>query len=307
MSGPRPSLRQLEYVVAIGDYGTFSRAAEACGVTQPALSAQVRRLEVSLGVDLFERRPSGVMATAAGDRVIELARRVVGSVDQVVDAAQSLQDPLRGTVRMGVIPTIAPYLLPRVMPQLRVRFPELRLLLKEERTSRLTALVESGDLDLAVVALESELGELETLPLFTDPFLLAVSHEHRLARRKRVTARDLEGEEVLLLDDGHCLRDQTLSICDAAGACEYGDFRATSLPTLVQMVEMGVGITMLPAMAAESSRQLGQRLHLVRFGAPVPSRTVALAWRPSSTARDHFEALARTLVPVPLGEGPGDN
>lgn len=298
MGVPKPSLRQFEYVIAIADHGTFSHAARACGVTQPALSTQVQRLEATLGVELFERRPTGVIATPAGERVIELARRVVSSVDDVVDAAQVLQDPLRGTIRLGVIPTIAPYLLPRVMPLVGRHFPDLRLLLREERTSRLTELVQKGELDLALVAMESDVGGLETLPLFSDAFLLAVSSEHRLAARKRVTARDLASEEVLLLDDGHCLRDQTLAICDAAGACELGDFRATSLSTLVQMVEMGVGITMLPEMAVDATGRLGHGLRLVRFAAPVPSRTVALAWRASSPIRDSVELLARALVPA---------
>ncbi|MDH3224719.1 MAG: LysR substrate-binding domain-containing protein, partial [Gemmatimonadota bacterium] len=261
-----------------------------------ALSSQVRRLEETLGIPLFERIPTGVMATAAGERVISLARRVVADVDEIVATAQSMQDPLQGTIRMGVIPTVAPYVLPQLMPSIRKRFPGLRLLLREERTDRLTALVGAGDLDLILVAVESELGDLEVLPLFTDPFVLAVSRDHKLARRKRVTAEDLLGEEVLLLDDGHCLRDQTLAICDAAGACELGDFRATSLSTLVHMVETGVGITLLPAMAVETDRRLGRHLHLVPFGPPVPSRTVALAWRPSSRMREHFEALGRTLV-----------
>lgn len=303
MARPVPTLRQLEYVVAIADHGRFSAAARACGVTQPALSAQVARLEAGLGVTLFERRPTGVITTPAGDRVIELARSVLATADEVVAAAHGMRDPLRGTIRMGVIPTVAPYMLPRVMPNIRTRFPELRLLLREERTDRLTELVRAGDLDAALVALESDLGELETLPLFTDPFILAISSDHRLARRKRVKAVDLLGEEILLLDDGHCLRDQTLAICDAAGACEIGDLRATSLPTLVQMVESGVGITMLPAMAVEAGGHLGRRLRLIPFAAPSPARTVALAWRASSPMRAHFETLAEALV---VGPGKDD-
>ena len=302
MTVPRPSIRQLEYVLAIETHGSFSEGARACGVTQPALSTQVRRLEESLGVSLFERIPTGVIVTAAGEDVIALARRVVANVDEIVAAAQAMQDPLRGTIRLGVIPTVAPYMLPQIMPSIRKRFPELKLLLREERTDRLTALVGAGDLDVVLVAVESDLGDLETLPLFTDPFVLAVSDGHRLARRKRVTAHDLTGEEVLLLDDGHCLRNQTLAICDTAGACELGDFRATSLSTLVHMVESGVGITLLPAMAVDTEIRLGGHLRLVPFGSPVPGRTIALAWRPTSRMRDHFEVLARTLVSA-WGEG----
>lgn len=298
MADPKPSLRQLEYVVSIDDHGSFSDAARACGVTQPALSNQVRRLEEALGVALFERRPAGVIPTAAGERVIEMSRRVVADVDDVVAAAQAMQDPLRGTIRMGVIPTVAPYLLPAVTTRVRERFPDIRLLLREERTDRLVELLDDGELDLLLVAAESELGELQTRALFRDPFVLAVSKDHRLARRKRVAVSDLVEEEVLLLDDGHCLRDQTLAICDAAGACELGDFRATSLATLVHMVEAGVGITMLPQMAVDAEEQLRRRLHLVSFGASPPGRTIALAWRRSSPLAESFESMARVLEGV---------
>ena len=293
----KPSLRQLEYVVAIGEHGSFSHAARACGVTQPGLSTQVRTLEESLGVALFERRPAGATATVAGERVIALARQIVADVDDLVTAAQAMQDPLRGTIRMGVIPTIAPYLLPQIMPHIRARFPELRLLLREERTDRLTSLVDEGELDVVLVALESDLADLETLPLFSDPFVLAVSHTHRLARRKRVGAKDLLGEDVLLLDDGHCLRDQTLAICNAAGACELGDFRATSLTTLLQMVEAGVGITMLPLMAVRANPYLSRQLRLIEFRSPVPGRTVAVAWRRSTPIKEALVALAGALTP----------
>lgn len=269
-------------------------------MTQPALSNQVRRLEEVLGVTVFERRASGVIATAAGERVLELSRRVVSGVDDVVAAAQTLQDPLRGTIRMGVLPTVGPYLLPRIVPLIRSRFPEIRLLLKEERTDRLTELLDEGELDVLLVALESELGDLETRALFRDPFVLAVSRDHRLARRKRVSLADLVDEEVLLLDDGHCLRDQTLAICDAAGACELGDFRATSLSTLVHMVAVGVGITMLPELAVDANRRLRDDLSLVPFRSPTPGRTLALAWRRSSPWREPFDVLAETLSIGPL-------
>lgn len=296
MVSDRPSLRQLEYLVAIDDHGSFSGGARACGVTQPALSSQIRRLEEMLGVELLERRPGGVIPTEAGSRTIDMARGVLAQVEGVVATAQSMQDPLRGTIRMGVIPTVAPYLLPEITPRLRERFPELRLLLKEARTEDLVALVQGGELDVALVALESELGDLVTHSLLNDPFLLAVSHDHRLAARKRVHARDLHDEEVLLLDDGHCLRDQTLAICNAAGACELGDFRATSLATLVQMVEAGVGVTMLPRMAVRTHTHLGDHLRLIPFGAPEPGRTVALAWRETSPVHEHYRLLAEALA-----------
>jgi LysR family hydrogen peroxide-inducible transcriptional activator len=298
----KPSLRQCEYMVAIDEHGSFSHAARACGVTQPALSAQVRTLEESLGLALFERRPGGATATVAGEHVIALARRIMADVDGLVATARAMQDPLRGTIRLGVIPTVAPYLLPQVMPHIRARFPKLRLLLREERTDRLTSLLHEGELDVALVALESDLADLETLPLFSDPFVLAVSHSHRLAKRKRVGAKDLLGEDVLLLDDGHCLRDQSLAICDAAGACELGDFRATSLTTLLQMVEAGVGITMLPEMAVRRTHDLSSRLRVIEFRSPVPGRTVAVAWRRSTPIKEALVALAAALTPE-AGDG----
>lgn len=300
----KPTLRQLEYVVAVAAEGSFSRAAQACGVSQPGLSAQVQRLERGLGIEIFERRPREVVPTRAGERVVAAARQVLHEVDGLLAVAETVQDPLAGTVRLGVIPTIAPYLLPRVMPLIRDHFPEMRLLLQEERTDRLVALLTEGTLDLALVALESDLTGLETLPLFVDPFVLAVRRGHPLARRARVRPDDLAGEEVLLLEDGHCLRQQTSRICDAAGACELGDFRATSLGTLVHMVETGVGVTLLPEMAIQGDRSLARNLETVPFTAPRPGRTVALAWRPSSPHRDRFEAFGK-LIARPPSPPPG--
>lgn len=294
----KPKIRQLEYVVAVAETGSFTRAAERCSVTQPGLSSQVLSLEKSLGVDLFERGPREVLPTPAGKEIIARARAVLAEVDGLVETASTMRDPLTGTIRIGVIPTIAPYLLPRVMPSLKARFPDLRMLIREERTRELVELVEKGSLDLGLAALESDLGQLETHALFRDPFVLAVSNDHRLAGRKRVRPGDLDGEDVLLLDDGHCLREQTSVICDAAGACELGDFRATSLATLVQMVAAGVGVTLLPEMAIEGEATLAPGLSLVPFAAPQPGRTVALAWRGSTPHRARFEALAEAFEGV---------
>lgn len=292
-----PTLRQLEYAVALVQHGSFSRAAVSCGVSQPALSAQIQKLEETLGVQLFERRPRAVVPTRSGERVVAAARTVLRERDALVSAARSLQDPLAETVRLGVIPTIAPYLLPRVMPSIRSHFPKLRLLLQEERTEQLVSLLHDGSIDLALIALESELDDLETYPLFTDPFVLAVASGHPLARRSRVRAEELSGQEVLLLDDGHCLRQQTSRICDAAGACELGDFRATSLGTLVQMVATGVGVTLLPEMAVdEDGSRLAGELHTVPFDEPRPGRTVALAWRSSSPHRRRFEDFGEVVA-----------
>ena len=293
----KPTVRQLQYLVEIADRESFSRAAEACGVSQPALSTQIQRMEEGFGMALLERQPRRVVPTAAGERVIAAARRVLREVDGLVEEATRLRDPMEGTLRLGVIPTIAPHLLPRVMPAVRSSFPELRLLLQEERTARLTTMLEQSELDLALVALESDLGDLVVEPLFRDPFVLAVAHGHPLARRASVSPRDLAGEDILLLDDGHCLRQQTAIICEAAGACELGDFRATSLGTLVQMVATGVGVTLIPEMSVEGETGFTRDLALVPFEAPAPGRTVALAWRRSSPHGTRFAELGTALVP----------
>jgi len=232
---------------------------------------------------------------------------VLHDVDHLVSVADASHDLLSGTVRLGVIPTIAPYLLPPAMPTIRRHHPELRLLLQEDQTDRLVDMVENGALDLAVVALESNLGTLESRLLFTDPFVLAVSRSHRLAGRKRVRPSELEGEEVLLLEDGHCLRDQTSVICDAAGACELGDFRATSLGTLIQMVASGVGITLLPKLAVDTADGLAAQLAIIPFVNPGPGRTIALAFRGSSPHRRRIEVFAQSLIPpgVSRGRTPG--
>ncbi len=291
-----PTLRQLEYAVAVAGAKNFSDAARTCQVTQPGLSTQIRLLEETLGVQLFERNAQRVLVTPAGEDVVETARRVLIGVSELVACAQGHSDPLVGTIRLGVIPTIAPYLLPRAMPDIRRHLSALRLLIREDQTARLVRLIDRGELDVLLVALESELGDLETLSLGQDAFLAAVSCKHRLAKRKRLNPSDLKGEEILLLDDGHCLREQTSSICDAAGACELGDFRATSLGTLIQMVSNGVGITLLPTLATRDRQFDRERIKLLPFTNPKPTRTIALAWRSSSPHREAFETLGRLFA-----------
>lgn len=291
-----PTLRQLEYVVAVAETGSFSQAARSCGVSQPGLSAQVIRLEKELTAPIFERRPRSVVPTRLGREVIDAARAVLDERDRLLAIAKTAQDPLAGTIQLGVIPTIAPFLLPRVMPAVREAFPELRLLLREERTADLRDLVLDGELDMALVALESELDGLKVEPLGRDPFVLAVPRGHRLASRSEAAAADLLGEDILLLSDGHCLRDQTHLICDAAGACELGDFRATSLPTLMQMVSTGVGVTLLPEMAVRGDAARVLDLAVVPFTDAKLGRTVALAWRPSVPHEGAFLELADVIA-----------
>lgn len=287
------SLRQLEYVVAVADTLGFRKAAERCHVSQPSLSAQVRELEDVLGVRLFERDRRRVLLTPAGADLVQRARRVLREAGDLAEAAVRLGDPLAGPLRLGVIPTIAPYLLPEAVPAVLARFPKIRLFFREEKTEVLVASLADGKLDAAVLALEADVGDLGRAVIATDPFVLAAPKKHRLARKRAITAADLEGETVLLLDDGHCLRGQALSYCAGAHASE-SSFRATSLSTLAQMVSSGAGVTLLPELAVAIENRRGQ-LAIRPFAAPAPSRTVALVWRPSSPMAKELTELAGVL------------
>jgi LysR family hydrogen peroxide-inducible transcriptional activator len=295
---PHPvTLRQLQYVLAVAELKSFRRAAEACAVAQPSLSAQVTQLESALGVRLFERLPRGLIVTEAGAAVLARAQRAVVEADDLVATAERLRDPLAGTLHIGLIPTVAPYLLPEVAPLLRARFPRLTLLWFEEKTRSILLRINAGELQAGVVAVESELGDLEWAPLGRDAFVLAVQPGHRLAQAKRpARPDDLEGETVLLLDDGHCFRDQALALCQRVGAAAAG-LRATSLSTLAQMVAGGAGITLLPAIAVATENRAGG-LALRPFGARGPARTLALAWRKGAAAAPALRALAAAIREV---------
>lgn len=288
------TLRQLEYVVAIADHASFSRAAEACAVTQPALSAQIAQLEDTLGVQLFERDRRKVLVTPAGAEIIARARAALAAADEVVDSARASAQPLTSTLRLGVIPTIAPFLLPAVLPKVRLSFPRLRLLLREDQTARLLTQLDEGKLDAAVLALPVP-GDLAAAHLYHEDFALAVPRGHRLAKRTAVPASELDEEPVLLLDDGHCLRDQALAVCESAGAREQPELRATSLVTLIQMVASGLGVTLVPAMAASALAPPGGDVVVVRFAAPAPGRDVGLCWRMSSARGRELGVLAGRL------------
>lgn len=290
-----PSVRQLECLVAVARTLNFRRAAESCYITQPALSAQIQQLETQLGLRLFERDRRKVLPTAAGEAMAERARGILADLGDLAESAAGFKEPLTGTFRLGVIPTAAPYLLPRALREVGRRYPGLRLRLREEQTKRLVQLLEEGALDVALLALEADLGNVETLALFADPFVLAVPPGHRLAARKRVREKDLQDEEVLLLDDGHCLRDQALTVCKSAGACELWDFRASSLTTLVQMVAGGLGVTLLPELSLEVEARPERGLILIPFGPKSPARTIGLAWRRSSMRAPEFQLLGEAI------------
>src|SRR5215813_1791212 len=272
------TIRQLQYAVAVAETTNFRRAAAQCHVSQPSLSAQVAKLENALGVRLFERDRKQVILTAAGREVVERARRLLVDVTDLTESAARFGDPLRGRLRFGIIPTISSYLLPEVVPALRRRFPKLTLQWVEEKTATLVSLVQAGGLDAALLALEAEVGDLEKHLVGRDPFVLATPRGHILSRSAGpVTLGDLRGSPLLLLDDGHCLRDQALAVCSASEAQEL-DFRATSLATLAQMVASGAGITLLPRLAVKAENRRVQ-LAVRRFAGASPHRTLGLVWR----------------------------
>jgi LysR family hydrogen peroxide-inducible transcriptional activator len=287
------SLRQLQYVVAVAENLGFHRAAAVCHVSQPTLSAQVQLLESVLGVRLFERDRRRVLVTPAGQELVARARRVLLEVEDLIGAAARAQKPFAGTLRIGVIPTLAPYLLPEVTPAITKRYPELSLVFHEEKTADLVRGLGEGTLDAGIAVLESDLGDLAHAEIAHDDFVVALPKGHALAKKRQLSLAELEDERVLLLDEGHCFREQALSLCKRARA-EVASFRATSLATLSQMVSSGAGITLLPALAVSVENRRGQ-LEIRPFVKPVPQRTVALVWRQSSPFSAPFAELALVL------------
>ena len=276
------NLRDLQYLVALAETRHFGRAAARCHVSQPTLSTQVRKLEEFLGVALIERRPRKLALTAAGEAVVERARRILRDADDIRSLARASQDPLSGQLKVGLIPTLGPYLLPRIAPPLARALPKLQLMLHEYQTGPLVERVMSGELDLAILALPADTKSLKTRSLFGEAFLVAMPERHRLATRRRVKPSDLADEKLLLLEEGHCLRDQALEVCKLAGI-EEQDFRATSLETLRQMVAAGLGITLLPRLAAEGPFASARGLVVRPFAPPAPSRVIGAAWRRSTS------------------------
>lgn len=288
------NLRDLQYLVALAETRHFGRAAKRCHVSQPTLSAQLKKLEEFLGARLIERQPRRVALTPAGEAVVERARRMLRDAEDIRALARASADPLAGQLRVGLIPTLGPYLLPRVAPRLRRALPKLQLILHEQQTAPLIAQVVEGELDLALLALPADAGGLETRSLFAEAFLVAIPERHRLAARRRLRTTDLAGEKLLLLEDGHCLRDQALEVCGEAGT-EEQDFRATSLETLRQMVAAGLGITLLPRLATEGPFGATRGLAVRPFAPPAPSRVIGAAWRRSSTRGEAIGAVCDVL------------
>ena len=289
------NLRDLRYLVALADERHFGRAAERCYVSQPTLSAQIRKLEEYLGVPLVERQPRRVALTETGARVVERARRLLLEADAIVELAKSDRDPLAGPLKLALIPTVGPYLLPHIVGKLRRALPRLKLLLYEYQTGPLLAKLTEGEIDVGILALPVPAEGLATASLYEEPFTLAVPASHPLAGRDRVRVADLEGESLLLLEDGHCLRDQALEVCSRIHLGDEQDYRATSLETLRQMVAAGHGVTLLPELAANTPVGTARGLRVKPFVKPAPSRTIGAVWRKSTTRARAIEAVAETI------------
>jgi LysR family hydrogen peroxide-inducible transcriptional activator len=289
------SLRQLQYAVAVADQLSFRRAAEACGVSQPSLSAQIALLEGELGAPLFERTPRRVLVTQAGRELVERARRILVEVEDLLASGQRASDPLDGTLRIGTISTISPYLLPSITPALRASYPRATLLWTEDRSDAIARGLVAGSLDAALGVLEVPIPtETDHELIAVDRFVLAVPRGHPLGDRDGpADPAELHGHHVLLLEEGHCFREQALAFCTRARAAEL-EFRATSLPTLVQIVAAGTGITLLPAMAIPVEIHRA-RLVVRAFREPSPKRTVALLWRKRSPLASALRRLAATI------------
>jgi LysR family hydrogen peroxide-inducible transcriptional activator len=287
------TLRQLQYAVAVAQSLSFRKAALLCHVSQPSLSAQLAQLEEALGRRLFERDRRRVLITAAGRELVERARLILRETDDLTELARRTGDPLAGTLRIGVIPTLSPYLLPRLTPALHATYPLLTALWVEEKTDVLMRNLEAGTIDAALLALEADIGDVERDVIGLDSFVLATPVGHPLgAKASPAKASELRDADVLLLDDGHCFREQALAFCAGAKAHEL-EFRATSLTTLAQMVAGGAGVTLLPEIAVPTEARRAE-LSIRRFTQPAPKRTIALVWRKRSPLGPALRKLAIT-------------
>ena len=291
-------LKDLRYLVAVADTRHFGHAAARCFVSQPTLSAQLKKLEEYLGVQLIERQPRHITLTEAGASVVSHARRIIEASEEIVSVAQRQRDPLAGRLRLALLPTIGPYLLPLVAARIHKALPRLDLLLYEHQTAPMLEKLHSGEIDAGILALPVDAEALASLPLYDEPFVLAVPVGHALARRKSVHATDLEGETLLLLEDGHCLRDQALAVCSLSGAHEKQDFRATSLETLRQMVASGGGVTLLPDLASRGAYGSARGIDIVHFARPAPVRHVGILWRKSSARAVAIESVGAVIAEI---------
>lgn len=285
---PVPTLRQLRYLVAVVDRCHFGQAAAACSVSQSTLSASIQELEDLLGAPLLERTKRSVVPTPLGRSVAERARGLLKGAEDLMDLAQAARDPLSGPLHLGVIPTIGPFLLPRAMPRLRESFPKLQLYLREDQTARLLERLDAGELDAVLLALPYALGDLEVMDLGEDRFSIVYPAGQQ-------PAPNIADENLLLLEDGHCLRDQALAACELEGARRNAGFNGTSLHTLAQMVANGLGVTLMPQMAIEAGILRGLDVTVRPLAGAVPHRRIGLAWRRTSARAETFRRLGEAL------------
>ena len=292
-----PTLRQLQYLKLLAEHGAFGKAADAAHVTQPTLSAGIQELEKILGAPVVDRARSGVILTAVGEAALARAHVILNEAEELVQSARNAGQPLTGRFRLGVIPTIAPFLLPRALPVLRAKFPSLKLYLREDLTQRLILALRAGQLDAALIALPFDLTGLDHAHVSDDELMAALPANHRLTALSEMSAAALEGEDLILLEDGHCLRDHALAACGLAPPARYGEetIAATSLPTLVQMVGSGLGVSFLPAMAASAGLGEAAGVCVRPIGSTHPSRQIVIAWREGSSRAAEGRLLAEAM------------
>ena len=289
------NLRELEYLVAVDEERHFNRAAERCFVSQPTLSGQLKKLEEELGVMLIERNTRYVSMTDVGTAVAQQARKILKEVKAIKEITQSFDDPMAGEIKVGLIPTLAPYLLPEIIPELKQNFPRLTLWLHEYLTAVLLEKLKNADLDLLILALPVDSDEFSEIDLFQEAFWLVVPSHETLSKKNTIQLMDLNEQEMLLLEEGHCLRGQALDVCFSAGATENNSFRATSLETLRHMVSEGIGMTLLPELAVPKKRTTSDAITYIPFSEPKPSRRIGMLYRQGSYREETYRKMAQVI------------
>jgi LysR family hydrogen peroxide-inducible transcriptional activator len=293
---PDIKLKDLRYLVTLANTGHFGQAAERCFVSQPTLSAQLKKLEDYLGVQLIERQPKGATLTQAGEQIVARARLILSASDEVIALAQTYRDPLSGRLKVAMIPTVGPYVLPQVAPLVRKQLPRLDLLLFEYQTAVILEKLHTGDIDVGVLALPVDHEGLASRKLYEEDFNVALPEHHRLAKQATVRIAELENESLLLLEEGHCLRDQALEVCGRISIHERQDFRATSLETLRQMVATGAGVTLMPELASRGAYGNARGVVIRPLVRPTPHRQIGAVWRKSSARAAAIQAFCEVLV-----------
>jgi len=290
-----PTLQQLRFLCAVAEHGHFGRAANSCSVTQSTLSGGIKELEDRLGISLFERSRRGVMPTSIGKEVVARARRLLVDAEELAGVARNAQEPLAGLLRLGVIPTIAPYALPSIMPLFGERFPKLKLYVREDQTGALLDKLAAGELDVLLLALPYELGDVDRMEVGEDPIVVALPKAHHLAQRQQIDRADLAHEQLILIEDGHCLRSHALQACQITGPVHNEVFQATSIRTLLLMVAAGLGITLLPRLAVLAEFATVENLVARPLASGESTRTLVLAWRRTSARGAEFRMFGAAL------------